>query len=281
MGAFTTGDGISIDYSVRGSGPPLLACHGGPANISDTLAEALRPLEDDRTLVYHDYRGSGRSASAPAATYTFERLADDLEELRCHLGYGPAPVLAHSMGGFVALHYALRHPESCSGLVLVGTTPTGDPRKVVGRALRALGPGRTAKLAGRALWYLGAWAWRPESVERRSARYAIMATTQEGVPATRARVREASAGLPAPNDNVPHLERLFSQVDLTAELSRIECPVLVLYGERDAVMVAGGELFRSHLPRARQVVLPKVGHEPFLEAPDGAFPPIREFLRRI
>lgn len=256
----------------------LFACQGGPANISDTLAATLAPLQASHTIVYHDYRGSGRSAAAPADTYTFERLADDLDELRVHLGYGTLPVLAHSMGGFIALNYAIRHPRECAALVLVGTTPTGDARKLGGPALRALGPARVAKVAVRALWYLLAWSWRPESVARQSARYAIMATTQEGVPAVRARVKEAMRGLPAPNDNVAHLERLFGCTDLTDRLAGIDCPVLVLYGDRDAVMAGGGALLREGLPRSSCVVLPHVGHEPFLEAPELAFPPVEQFL---
>lgn len=86
MGEFETSDHVRLRFHIRGNGPPLLACQGGPANISDTLADALEPLEDAYTLVYHDYRGSGRSETAPPATYTYERIADDLDELRDHLG---------------------------------------------------------------------------------------------------------------------------------------------------------------------------------------------------
>ena len=278
MGTFETSDGVKIDYTVRGTGPVVYACQGGPANISDTLARSLAPLEDSFTLVFHDYRGSGRSANAPPDTYTFERIADDLDELRGHLGHGAVPVLAHSMGGFVALNYALRHPDRCVGLVLVGTTPTGNPTKIAVPALRALGAARTAKVFGLAIWYLLAWSWRSESTARQKARYAIMATTQEGVPAVRQRVEEAMAGLPAPNDNVPHLERLFGRTDLTARLSEVKCPALVLYGDRDAVMVAGGRLLAAGLPHASAAVLPRVGHEPFLEDPGAAFAAVRNFL---
>jgi len=281
VGDFTTSDGIRIDYFVRGAGPPLLACQGGPGIRSDTLAATLAPLEDARTIVYHDYRGSGRSATAPPDTYTFERLADDMDELRHHLGLGPVPVLAHSMGGFVALHDALRHPDACTGLVLVGTTPTGAPRKIAGPALRALGPARVAKLVARGGRYLAVWSWRPESTGRQAARYAVMATTQEGLPATRARVREANAGLPVANDNVPRLERLFGRTDLTADLPRISCPALVLFGDRDAVMAVGGEMLAAQLPNVTQVVLSQVGHEPFVEAPARAFPPVRDFLATL
>jgi proline iminopeptidase len=192
--------------------------------------------------VYHDYRGSGKSEVAPSATYTYERIADDLDELRVHLGYERVGVLAHSMGGFIGLNYALRHLESCAGMVLVGTTPTGNPRKIVGPALRALGPTRTAKALGLSTWYVAAWSWRSESKEKQSARYAAMAVTQEGLPAVRDKVKAANQGLPAPNDNVRQLEQMFARTDLTGRLHEIRCAALVLYGQRDAVMGAGGPM---------------------------------------
>ncbi len=281
VGDFETSDNVRLRYHVRGHGPPLLACHGGPANISDTLASALAPLEDAYALVYHDYRGSGRSDVAPSATYTYERIADDLDELRAHLGYERVGVLAHSMGGFIGLNYALRHPEPCSGMVLVGTTPAGTPGQISIPALRALGPTRTAKAVALAVRYLVAWSWRPESKDKQAARYAAMSVTQEGRPAVRDKVKAAMAGLPVPNDNVPQLERLFARTDLTRRLHEIRCPALVLFGRRDAVMVAGGRMLMQGLTNARCVCLPDIGHEPFIEDPDEAFPPVREFLATL
>jgi proline iminopeptidase len=278
---YRTSDNVRLRYDVRGNGPPLLACQGGPANISDTLAAALAPLEDACTLAYHDYRGSGLSEVAPSATYTYERIADDLDELRVHLGYARVGVLAHSMGGFIGLNYALRHPEPCAGMVLVGATPTGNPARLSAPTLRALGPTRTAKVLAVAAWYGVAWSWRSESKEKQAARYAAMAVTQEGLPAVRGKVKAAMAGLPAPNDNVPQLERMFARTDLTGRLHQIPCPALVLYGQRDAVMVAGGRMLMQGLPNARRICLPGVGHEPFIEDPNAAFPPIREFLATL
>jgi proline iminopeptidase len=281
VGDFETSDGVRLRYHIRGSGPPVLACHGGPANISETLAKALVPLENAFTLVYHDYRGSGHSDIAPRVSYTFERIADDLDELRILLGYERVGVLAHSMGGFVGLNFALRHPGPCAGLVLVGTTPTGNPGKIVGPALRALGLTRAAKALALAAWYAAAWSWRSESKEKQTARYAAMAVTQEGVLAVRDKVKAALAGLPAPNDNVPQLERAFAQTDLTGRLREIRCPALIVYGQRDAVMVAGSQLLTQGLTKAKRVCLTDVGHEPFIEDPNKTFPPIREFLATL
>ena len=281
MTDFTTSDDVRLRYHVRGHGPPLLACHGGPANLSDTLANALEPLADEYTLVYHDYRGSGRSEAAPSSTYTYERIADDLDELRAHLRYERVGVLAHSMGGFVGLNYALRHRQSCLGMVLVATTPTGDPRKIAAPALVAQGLTRLIKVVALGAWYAAAWSWRSDSRDKRAARYAAMGVMQEGSPATRAKVKEAMEGLPAPNDNVPQLERMFARTDLTGRLHEISCPVLVLFGQRDAVMVAGAQLLMQGLPKADQICLPRVGHEPFIEAPDAAFSPVLKFLSTL
>jgi len=280
MATFTTSDGIDIRYEERGQGPPVYVCQGGPNNICDTLISNLGPLEDGHRLVFHDYRGSGQSAAAPADTYRFDRLADDLDELRRHLGDPSIAVLAHSMGGFIAVHYALRHAAACRALVLVGTTPCGASRPMAVPVLRALGVPRLLKALAMGMRFLLLWSWRRPSRERTMAMYAPMSVTQEARPELRARVAAAHAGLPVDNDNSEVLMNALGGVDLRGELASITCPVLVLYGSRDAVMVAGGGMLERGIPHAEVTVLPQIGHEPFIEAPDETFPVIRDFLER-
>lgn len=278
MATFTTSDGVEIRYERRGAGRPVYVCHGGPSAVCDTLVGDLARLERSFTLVFYDYRGSGRSASAPANTYRFDRLADDLDELRRHLGHGSVPVLAHSMGGFVGLHYALRHPDTCERLALVATTPCGTARPMAVPTVRALGPARTAKALTAAIWYLVVWSWRAPSPRRTRAMYAPMAVAQQARPELRAVVATARPGLPVDNDNATHLLEVMSSLDLRAELGRIGCPALVLYGSRDAVMVAGGQMLASGLHHPEVHVLDDVGHEPFIEAPDATFSILQAFL---
>lgn len=186
----------TMSNSATTSGAPDL--HFWPARAglptSRTPWPTPSPLEDAYTLVYHDYRGSGRSEVASSATYTYERIADDLDELRVRLGYESVGLLAHSMGGFIGLNYGLRHPEACAGMVLVGATPTGNPGKIAVPALRALGPTRTAKVLALATWSVAGWSWRSESKGKLAARYAAMAVAQEGIPAVRDKVKAAMAG---------------------------------------------------------------------------------------
>ena len=278
MAQFSTRDGVAIRYEVHGDGPPVAVCHGGPNNVCDTLMRDLLGLEESHALIFHDYRGSGASQAAPPSTYRFDRLADDLDELRQHLGFSSMAVLAHSMGGFVALHYALRHPDRCSRLALVGTTPCGASAPMALPVLRALGPLRTMKALLMAARFVVLWSWRRPSMERLHAMYAPMRVTQEPRPALRAKVAAAHPELPVDNDNATHLLQVTQTLDLRASLGAIRSPVLVLLGSRDAVMVAGGQMLTSGLPNATVRVLSDVGHEPFIEAPDETIALLQEFL---
>jgi proline iminopeptidase len=278
MGELTTTDGTRIRYEVRGEGPPVYVLQGGPNNVCDTLISDLAPLESDVTLVFHDYRGSGQSGNAPPETYTFVRMADDVAELRAHLGHGPVAILAHSMGGFIGLNYALRHPDGCARLALVGTTPTASFRALTLPTLRALGLARTAKAFALALRFVVLWSWRRKSPEKTMAMYAPNEVTQEPRRELRALVRAAHPNRPADNDNAAHLMRLLDGTDLRPDLGRITCPTLLLYGDRDAVMVAGGHMHAAAIPHAERHVLPAVGHEPFVEEPQQTFDLLRTFL---
>lgn len=278
MPSFTTSDGIEIRYEVRGEGRPVAVCHGGPSNICDTLIQDLAPLTPSRALIFHDYRGSGRSAAAPSDTYTFEQLADDLDELRQHLGYESMPVLAHSMGGFVAIPYALRHPEHCERLVLAAASPCGVGPSMIVPVLRALGPLRTIKMLALAARFLGVWSWRAASTARTAAMYAPWHVTQEARLELRAAVAAAHPGLPVDNDNAAQLLQRMNGLDFRDDLPRIKCRALVLYGSRDAGMVVGGRMLTERLSDVDTYVLPDVGHEVFIEAPDETFGAIERFL---
>ena len=73
---FTTTDGVAIRFTCSGTGPRVYVCHGGPLGTHEALAGDLGALEGEFTLVFHDYRGSGTSASAAPESYDFAHLAD-------------------------------------------------------------------------------------------------------------------------------------------------------------------------------------------------------------
>lgn len=278
---FTTQDGIRLHYELRGSGPLVFVCHGGPYGTFEYLAPWLAPLEAHSTLVFWDYRGSGRSDVAPPETYRFERIADDLDELRAHLGCETATVLAHSMGGFITLQYALRHPGRCRALVLIATMPVGRLAKIALPTALALGPLRIVKLVAVVLWYLLAWSWRPESARRIDARGRIWVTLQEPLVPSRATRAARASGSVVENDNAPILQTLWSSYDVTARLAEIAVLALVVVGGADAAFVVGAWILARRLPHASVVKLRGVGHLPFVEEPERTLGPIEAFLDRL
>ena len=274
---YLTTDGVEIRFEAIGTGPPLLVCHGGPSNVCDTLISDLAGLSPYFTIVFHDYRGSGQSSTAPRDSYTFARLADDLEELRLHLNLGSVPVLAHSMGGLIAMEFALRH-ASAKSLILAGVTPCMSPTSTAAPMIRALGPRRTIRMSALALWFLVAWSWRAASTKRTAAMYAPTDVTQEARPERRQMVARAHPWLPVSNDNVAALQRAIMSTDLRHQLHEIRCPVLVVHGSRDAMMVVGAQMLESYLADVTLVCLDDVGHEIFIEEPDRVFMEIRRFV---
>ena len=226
--------------------------------------------------MFHDYRGSGESATAAAESYTFERLADDVDELREHLGFERVTVLAHSMGGFVALHYALRHPERCEQLVLISCAPAGTMQRTALPTLRALGPVRLGRMLGRASRYLVWWSWQADAEAKTRARFSIMGVMQEGRRAWRSEV--AKREVLAENDNAASLERAAFNTDLCDELHRIDCPCLIVHGTNDAPFTAGAQLLERGLPRARRISLQGVGHHPLVEEHDTVIAEIASVL---
>jgi len=269
-------DGTSLCYESRGSGPLILVCSGGPNATFDYLMSDLEPLEEHFAVAFHDYRGSGRSGSAPGHTYTFEQLADDAAFLGRRLGYETFHVLAHSLGGMVALSLALRHPNAVDRLVLIATSPSGVASRMAVPTLKALGPRRAVKVAGRGLRYLLWWRWRPESEARTLARFSIMGSMQEGSPQYRAEVRRREVF--ADNDNAPHLERYASTFDLVDRLEEIKQQALVVYGSRDAPFAAGSRILLSSLPNATELRIGGSGHHPLIEDHDHVLAAVQRFL---
>jgi len=276
-----TADGVSLAFETRGAGVPVYVCHGGPSTTFGYLADDLQPLEESMQLVFHDYRGSGRSAAASQESYTFSKLADDVDQLRAHLGHEKIALLAHSMGGFVALNYAVRFPTRCTRMCLLDVSPTGKASKMMWPTLRAAGPVRVMRMITRGLWFGAAWSWRKETMAKKRARYAPMAVLQEGRPEFRSEIRARSERFLVQNDNASALERLGFSTDLTSELGGVTMPVRVIVGSRDAAFVAGAELLRRGMPHADVSVLDGVGHEPLVEARDETLSMIRDFLTAV
>jgi proline iminopeptidase len=116
---FASYDGIEIGYRILGAGPPLVCLPGGPGRAAEYLGD-LGGLGASRQLVLLDPRGVGLSADpADRASFRVDRLVNDVEALRAHLGLDQMDLLAHSAGAVLATLYAAASPQRLSALILV------------------------------------------------------------------------------------------------------------------------------------------------------------------
>ena len=129
-----------LNYKEYGQGPPVIILHGLLGSL-DNWQSIAKELSRSYLVIAVDMRNHGRSPHHPEMT--FELMAADLLELMAHMGLPHAHFIGHSMGGKVAMHFAVSHPEMVDKLVLVDIGPKQYPRghDQVFKALFALDPG--------------------------------------------------------------------------------------------------------------------------------------------
>jgi len=125
--------GVRLFVDVVGSGlaptddamlpkPTLLLLHGGPGFDHAGFRPYFDRFADTHQVVYVDQRGQGRSDGHDDRDHwTFDTWADDVVRLCDALEIEDPVVLGNSFGGFVTMHYAARHPDHASKLVLSST----------------------------------------------------------------------------------------------------------------------------------------------------------------
>ena len=279
MTTFSSYDGTTLHYEQRGQGAPLVCLPGGPGRAVAYL-EDLAGLDRDRTLVLLDPRATGRSElPADPSTLRFDRIADDLEALRQHLGLEVLDVLAHSAGTLVAQAWAAANPARVRSLVLV--TPSshlqgGDQADLAAiRATRAgepwyahaceafealadAPPSQQATLERelRPFWY-GRW-------DARCQEHAASADRQMN--------KRARLGFGAGVEQV-------DVAALRAALGEVTAPVLVVGGELDAMTgVDSVHRVAADFPQGRAHVVPQAGHYPWVDAPEAFRSAVAAFL---
>ncbi len=105
-------NGLQMYYEFHGlqPGTPLLLLHGGLFDIDLQFGALLPGLAADRPVIAVDFQAHGRTNDNDRPLRSAD-LASDVVGVLAHLGLGPVDVFGFSVGGAVALHLGVRHPE--------------------------------------------------------------------------------------------------------------------------------------------------------------------------
>jgi proline iminopeptidase len=277
----TTADGRTLAYHRAGSGPTLV-CHPGGPGFSSLYLSDLGGLDEELELVLLDPRGTGSSDPArdPRA-YLIDDYADDLEELRRHLGLERMALLGHSHGGVAAIAYAARHPERVERLILASTLPRHGATQEA--AMQAAIESRSGEP-----WYGDAVAALQVELEGTFADgRELMRLVTRMLPLYFARYGDAERAyveaLAADELSVDATrlweKEIFEHFDLRPLLLRLTMPTLVITGAEDFITgpAAADELIDG-IPESEVVVLPDAGHLIFVEAPEAFREAVLSFL---
>lgn len=120
--------GYKLYVEKEGEGIPMVLLHGGPGCTHHVFHPHFSRAARFAQVIYYDQRGCGTSSyTMPAAGYSVDQAADDLDALRSTLNIDRWIVLGHSYGGTLAQCYTAKYPERVAGLVLVSSATYGLP----------------------------------------------------------------------------------------------------------------------------------------------------------
>jgi proline iminopeptidase len=257
--------GTEIAYYRVGEGPPLVVVHGGPG-MGHAYMRGLDLLADGRQLVYYDQRGSGASTAGDPSRITFAGSIADLEGLREALGIEQLDLLGHSLGAWIAILYAVAHPDRVHSLVLANTGPPAVPElmKKFGAKMEASRtPEDRAELER--IESSEAYADRDPATLEQLYRLRYTPFFRERANASLFEPRFTAITAENVLEFVDRMMRDFSEHDPIGSLERIPCPTLVIHGELDPIPEEFARLLVERIPSARYARIEKASHFAFLE----------------
>ena len=268
----TIGDTQLYTHTI-GSGTPVLVMHGGLGLDHQYLRPWLDELADVAQITYYDHRGNGRSAPCSFDGVDHATWIDDADALRQHLAHDRVVVFGHSYGGFLALGYALRHPDRVAGLVLVSTAAVMEHWDRIRVELDA----RSATDAQRRGFSDVPWSSDEDFGAWLGAALPLYFHGPDGRAMARmlATTRISAAASTASG-------ALMARYDVRSQLQQIEVPCLVVGGHHDFITPPDCTTvpLAARLPDAELAMFERSGHFPFIEEHDAFIDVVRSWIVR-
>lgn len=271
-------DGCRIHYLEQGEGTPLVLLHGTAIDSAQlSFGPSLAALAGRYRVIAPDWPGYGRSEYPPDLLRGADYLTL-LEHFVQQLELPPFHLLGFSMGGAVALGYALAHPERLRSLILVASYGLGRAVHLPLLPYLAL---RTPRLSANVLLGLRLSKRLTRLLLKRLIFADAGAVTPELVEEVYAQLRRPLVERAFVGWLRGELGPLRYSTSYEQKLEQVQLPTLLLHGSRDLVVPArSARRAATRLKDAELEVLPKTGHWLMRERPGAFQQRVLEFLAR-
>ncbi len=226
----------------HGHGEPFVLVHGFTGSSLDWV-DVVDPLAATHRVLTLDQRGHGRSSNTgDEATYSFDQLVADFGSYVDAVGLESFHLLGHSMGGMMAMRYALAAPDRLKSLILMDT---------------AAAPAKGA----------------PEMM-----RTGLQLAREHGLNAVFEAISPFLATSPRGEITLERMRTKWGQMDVAAflalgaellehesvldQLATLRIPTTVILGENDHGLRHASEALAAAIPGAHFAIIPNAGHSP-------------------
>jgi 3-oxoadipate enol-lactonase len=260
-------NGISMNYDSQGSGEPLVLI---PYLAADYACYAFQVAEYSKhfTCISVDPRGAG-GTDKPEGTYSTELFADDVAAFMQAMSIPKAHVAGLSLGAATGIWLAAKYPHKVKSLSLHSAWTKTDPfLKVIveGWQVMARGLGNVAEMVIKGIF---PWCFTPELYAARPDYINSLADFVRGRP-------------PQPLDAFLRQSNAVLAHDAEAQLSKIEAPTQITFGQRDMVTSTRfAARLKNGIKHTELVVFDGCAHTPMYEKVDEFNRKTLDFLKGV
>ena len=262
-------DGVEIYYQMAGEGYPLVMAHEFAGDMTSWEPQVNYFTRRYQVITYCHRGYPPSEVPDNQEAYSLEMQVEDLYRLLQHLCIGQAHISGLSMGGGVALNFAIAHPEMCRSLVIAsvgaGSDSDGQVRQV--ESWRSLSEYMVNEGMEK---FSDVYAKGPTRLQFLRKDPEGWAKFQSGL------AHHSALGSSMTMSGVMMQRKTIYQLE--KELKNIRIPTLVMIGDEDSPCVNPAIFMKRNIPGAGLAVFPQAGHTINLEEPELYNRTVSEFL---
>ena len=256
---------LNLFYEEMGSGPETLVFSHGLLWSHRMFEAQIAELSKTYRVIAYDHRGQGKSEVK--GPYDMDTVAEDAAALIRILVEGPVHFIGLSMGGFVGMRLAARHPELIKSLVLLETSANVEPLenlpqyKLLNGIVRWIGI--IPPIANKVMKIMFAHSWLQD-------------------PVNAVAIRRWKKELSSNNKCITGpVEGVIYRKGVEEELGHITCPTLVIVGNEDVATTPAKAVFiQKGIKGSKLEYISGAGHSSCIEKPEEVNRLLKEWLKK-